>query len=112
MLQAKSYKVSRDSKANIVDTIALGMAGVSRGSPMVSIDVTSAVPAAGFEFDAGIFVQNLVPANVYVQGPGGTTLQGVVFITKDDLSQSVNAEAAYSFSCVGPLQQWISANGA
>lgn len=111
MLQAESYKVSRDSMAIRVDTLALGLAGMSFGSPFVAIEIMAAVPAAGFEYDAGLAILTLVPAKVYVQGPGGNTLKGQVFITKDDLSQSVNSKAAYSFSCIGPMQQWSAASG-
>lgn len=112
MLQAESYQVGRRSGAIRVDTLALGMAGMSRGSPAVTIKIKAAVPAAGFEYDAGAAIEGLIPANVYVQGPGGSTLKGQVFITDDDLEQTVNSKASYSFDCIGPMKQWVAASGA
>ena len=112
LLQAEKYHVGRDMKNILVETIALGVCGVSRGSAMIAIDVTEAVPAAGFDFDPGLFMDALIPVTACVQGPGGQTLMCPAYVMKDDLEQSANAKASHSFQMVGPMQQWQRAPGA
>jgi hypothetical protein len=106
ILQANKVSVKRDTKAIPVDTLALGLAGMSPGSPQVMYEVSNAVPAGGFEFNAGVNMLGLVPAKIFIQGPGGQTLKTTCVILSDSLTQSVNAAAEYSFSALGPMVDW------
>jgi hypothetical protein len=82
------------------------MSGVSPGAPMIEWDVKSAVPAAGFEFDAGKKMLGLIPTQLFTLGPGGFTLRGFAFIISDSITHAVNAETAYTFKAVGPMTLW------
>lgn len=70
---------------------------------MCEFSVDSAIPAGGFEFDAGQKLAGLIPADLYVQGPGGNTLKGKCFIISDSIRHGVNQPASYSFKARGPL---------
>lgn len=59
LLQAMKIDVKFDSGNKDVDTLLLGRAGHSAGPQKVSVDVSSAVPAAGIEGD---IIQRLVQA--------------------------------------------------
>jgi hypothetical protein len=99
-----SVTISRDSKAQEVDTMAKGFAGVSQGASMVSIDVTNAVPAADFEFDAGRNISSLdvVEIGALVAGKQGIS-KG--FIVSDSIKSSVNSPTSYDFKFIGqPFQ--------
>jgi hypothetical protein len=112
MLQAEKYAIARDGKGIPVETLALGFAGLSKGSSVVTINVMGAVPAPGFEFDAGSYIQLNIPVTAVVQGPGGQSLKCPAYILKDSLEQTVNSKAGYSFDMIGPMQQWAAASGA
>ena len=110
-LQAHKHNVKRSTGSTAVKTLALGYAGESPGAGMIDLEVTSAVPAGGFEFQAGVKMLGLIATKVYVQGPGGQTLQCQGQIIADTLSQSVDAAAEYSFTMRAPLVDWQNALG-
>ncbi len=98
--------VSRNSHAQQVSTVAKGFAGMSPGAPMVEIDVTSAVPAADFEFDPGKFMQTLKVVEMGIVGPGGKVLQAKGFIISDSIKHAVNSESTLDFKWVGQFANW------
>jgi hypothetical protein len=76
---------------------------MSPGAPVIEIDVTNAIPQAGFEFDMGKKVLGLIPVTFQVLGPGGTSTRGQGFVYEDTISHGVSKEAEYSFRLVAPL---------
>jgi len=96
--------VARTTNSQPVSTVAKGYAGESPGAPMVEVDVRNAIPAGGFEFDMGKKMMGLIPVDVQVWGPGGTSLKGKMFVISDSVRHGVNQEAAYSFRARGAMQ--------
>lgn len=93
--------VKRSNGAALVKTVAKGLAGISKGAGMVEVSVENAVPAAGFEYDAGDVIEGLVPIEIGVVGPAGKELKFTGYIMEDDLSHAVDSASSYSFSAVG-----------
>ena len=106
LTQEQDVKVDRTTNSQAVSTVALGYAGESPGAPMVEIDVTNAVPAGGFEFQAGVKMTGLISTQVYVLGPGGQTHKSQGQIYADSFSHGVNKAAAYSFRMRAPMVDW------
>jgi hypothetical protein len=94
---------SRTSNSTAVDTVLLGYAGESPGAPMLEVDIHSAMPSAGLEFDAGPYIASLIPVPIQVTGPGGKSMKGDAFIISDNGRHGVNQQARYSFRMRAPL---------
>lgn len=89
--------VDVDSKAQEVNTVAKGFAGLSPGAAKVTIQIDSAIPAAGFELNPGRFVRTLQPGEMTIFGANvQLTVKG--FITKYSVSHSVNNESKLSLT--------------
>jgi hypothetical protein len=107
LVQQQHVSVRRKTNSQDVATVALGYAGESPGAPMVTIDVTNAVPTVGFEFNAGGQMLSLTPGQVYiVLGSGKIQLKTTVQIIEDSFEHGVNKQATYSFSARGAFQDW------
>jgi hypothetical protein len=104
--EEQTVSVARTTNAQLIHTVAKGMSGVSPGSPIVEWDVESAVPAVGFEFDAGKKMIGLIPTQLYMLGPGGFSLKGNCFIISDSLTGAVDSPTKYTFKAVGPMVLW------
>lgn len=104
--QMTSIKIDRETGAQRVATLALGLAGFTPGVAMSSFTVDNAAPAAGLEFDAGKKMVGLVPTKLYTLGPGGKTFKGECVILGDTFSQGVGQSASYSFRGEGPMALW------
>lgn len=105
MMEEASVKITRDTKAQPVNTVARGFAGMSQGSRELQISVESAVPAADFEMNPGQYMGSMTPITLTISAAGHVlTTQG--FITKDDFSHSVNSEAKLSFEFMGEYADW------
>lgn len=89
--------ITRNTQSQAVETVALGYAGESPGAPIMEVDVINAIPAGGFEFDAGASMLGLIPASIQVLGPGGKSAKGKAFIISDTVRHGVNQQARYSF---------------
>jgi hypothetical protein len=105
-LEAQSITVKRMSGASDVDTGAKGFAGQSPGSPKMTITVTSAVPAAGIEFDPGSYIKNLDVADIVVFA-FGKTLASSGFINDDTFAYSVNSEGKLDFEVKCQMAEWV-----
>jgi len=105
LAEEASVKVARDSKAQVVATVARGFAGMSPGAKDISISVENAVPAADFELNPGEYIDGLVAGEITVFA-AGKTLSSKGFIIKDDFSHAVNSEAKLSFDFVGEFADW------
>ena len=110
-LQVSHIQVSRTTASQPGKTLALGYAGESPGAAMCEVKVTALVPAGGFEFQAGAQMAGLIPAKVFVLGPGGQTLKSTGQITGDDYSQAVDALASYTFTMRAPYVDWANSSG-
>lgn len=100
LTEEASADFSRSSNSQAVTTVAKGYAGESPGAPMSEVDVTNAVPAAGFEFDAGDSIEGLIPVEIGILAAGK---QAVIpgFIISDSIKHSVNSESNYNFKLRG-----------
>lgn len=106
LAEQKSGSISRATNSQAVNTVAKGYAGESPGAAMSEFDVENAVPAGGFEFDAGKKMAGLITTHLYEIGPGGMQYRGECFIISDTLRHGVNQEATYSFRARGPMTLW------
>lgn len=111
MLQVTSLEVTRNSGAIDQHTMPLGWAGESPGSPMMNIRADNAVPSAGLEFDAGVYMASLTEVSVTIYLDNQTlTTRGI--INQDTLRKGVDQNASYSFEMKAkftPIQgQWLS----
>lgn len=106
LAQEHSISIDRTTNSQPVSTVPGGYSGESPGAAMTDVTVESAVPAAGFEFDAGRKMVGLLPAKLYTLGPGGKQLKGDCFIISDSLRHGVNQAATYSFKARGPFRLW------
>jgi hypothetical protein len=104
LAQEQHVTVTRSTNSQPVRTVALGYAGESPGAAMLEFDVTSAVPAAGQEFDAGNKMLTLTPTQLFLVGPAGKELKGVVMIYSDVLAHGVDKQVEYSFKARGAFQ--------
>jgi hypothetical protein len=95
--------LTRTTNSQPVNTVAKGYAGESQGAPMQEFDVDSAIPAGGFEFDAGQKMLALATTDLFVIGPGGTVNRGKAFIISDVTKHGVNQEASYTFRARAPM---------
>lgn len=105
LTEEASVQVNRASNSQAVNTTAKGYAGESPGAPTVEIQVTNAVPAAGFEFDAGKYINGLIPAEIGVVA-AGKQMKAVGFIISDSFKHSVNSESQYDFTFRGSFKEW------
>lgn len=101
-----SMTVRRSTNSIAVATVAKGYAGESPGAAMVEIDIENAVPAAGFEYDAGDDMEALNFVELGCIGPGGKQLVARGAITEDSLQGGVNAESKYSLKFRGAFQKY------
>lgn len=95
-----SVTVKRSSGSQPVKTVAKGYAGESPGSPMTEITVSNAVPAIGFEFDPGQFI-NLVEVVEISIVTADSTLTVKGSIIDDNFSHAVDSEAKLEFNFRG-----------
>ena len=105
LAEEASVKLTRDSKAQQVDTVARGFAGLSPGAKMMSITVDNAVPAAAFEVDPSRYIGTLEVVELTLYAAGKTlTTKG--FIISDNFSHAVNSASSLSFDFIGDFANW------
>lgn len=105
LAEEAEVRVARTTNASDVLTVAKGFAGQSPGAAMTTITVTSAVPAADFEFDPGRYMNTLETVEVTIAAAGKTmTLKG--FIPEDGFNHSVNSQSQLEFTIKGNFALW------
>lgn len=106
--QEASVQFSHDPGLQRVDTVALGLAGVSQGSASMGMTVDSKVPQAGFELTT--LTQDALNANIVDLGiihPGsGKQLTAKGFIMSSNGGHAVNSEATISFTFLGKYESF------
>ena len=95
-----SVDVNRTGGMSPVRTVAKGFAGVSPGSPEVSIKVKNAIPNSGFELNAGPRIRAAKVTEIGLMC-AGQLMKAVGFIMTDSFQHSVNTEAMYDFEFIG-----------
>lgn len=104
-LEAQTVKITRDSKAQDIETLSRGWAGMSPGAKMLTIAVENAVPSASIEVDSGPFLSTLKVVELTIFAAGKTlTTKG--FIHSDSFSGAVNAPSGLSFEFKGEYADW------
>lgn len=100
-----SVTISRTTGSSEAKTVAKGYAGETPGAPMIELDVTSMVPAATIEFNAGKYMSTMTPIEMGLLAFGQQlTFKG--FLIGDSLKHSVNGDAGYDFKARGAFQDW------
>jgi hypothetical protein len=100
-----SVSIDRESRAQEVLTVAKGFAGMSPGAAMMMITIDNAVPAAGFELNAGPAMKGLGVKELTL-AMAGQTLTSKGFFVKDATSHAVNSESKLNISFVGEFADW------
>lgn len=100
LLEHASVSISRSSGAQPVTTVGRGFAGMSIGAPSLEIDVTNAVPVAGYEFNAQDEIESLEVVEIGLLA-AGLALTSKGFIISDSFKHAVNSESTYDFKFHG-----------
>ena len=91
-----TVSIDVDSRAQEVNTVAKGFAGLSPGAAKIMVRVDNAIPAAAFEVNPGKYLQSLQVVE-FTFFAAGATLTTKGFITKYSISHGVNSDAKLSF---------------
>lgn len=105
LAEEASVSVKRISGAQVVKTVAKGLAGMSPGSPMMEVSIKSAVPSADFELNPGSFIKSLGIAELTVFA-AGRTLTTKCFITEDTFAHAVDNESTLDMSLICEFADW------
>ena len=100
--------IDRDSRSQEMNTVALDYAGESPGAGIMTIDITSAVPALAFELNWGShFVKLQDQVEIQLEKPGGESLTTTGTIIKDNFRHGVNSPAHVSAHIRARLADWV-----
>lgn len=75
------------------------------GSPGCSINVSCAVPAAGFDFNASQAIQNYETIEVQVF-TGSATFDAILWVTQQTFDRAVDGAASVEFTAEGGPGSW------
>lgn len=104
LAETTNFSVSIDSKAQEINTMQKGFAGMSPGSEMTQIEVTSAIPRAGVEYDALVKLQGLkVVEMVLFAGAKKWSTKGYVTNVQMQFGADRASEVSFTFKG-GPLE--------
>jgi len=104
LVECVSFTVKSDPKLNPINTMQKGFAGVSPGAEQTDIEVTEALPRAGFDYDALAALQgnDVVEFVCYL---GSKKLKCKGFISGLDMATGVDKGAEVKFNFMGsPLE--------
>lgn len=105
LMEEASVTVTRTSGSQAVMTVGRGYAGESLGAPTVEIQVSGAIPVAGFEFNAQDHLESLAVIELGVIC-AGVALVAKGFIVQDSIKHSVNQESTYDFTFRGEFAKF------
>lgn len=105
LAECESIQVSGDSKAQIVETIAQGLSGITQGASQLKFTVKNAVPDADFEMNPNTFIKkgDFKDLSVFA---AGKTITSKVFINNWSFSYQVNGKAELNFDAIGTWSDW------
>lgn len=99
LVECQTITVNHDPKLNVINTMQKGFAGVSPDSEEATIDVASAMPRAGVEYDAIAAMQGIeIVEMVLFAAAKKYKYKG--FITKVGASLGADRSAEFSFSLI------------
>lgn len=114
LVEAASISIERATNSNPVYTLAKQYAGESPGAMSTTLNVSSAVPAQGFEQDTGKFMMALGLSTTGEAAEGVTfkirlhngsyTLVFKGYVISDSFGVETNSQARYSWSARGTFQ--------
>ena len=90
-----TISIDVDSRAQEINTVAKGFAGLSPGAAKLSIRIDNAIPAAGFELNPGQILRSLTVSE-FTFFAAGSTLTTKGFVTKYNVTHGVNSDAKLS----------------
>ena len=105
LTEETSASVSRETNAQIVKTVAKGLAGVSPGAAMITVSVKNAAPSTDFELNPGPFMGGLQVGELTIFA-AGRTLTSKGFILKDNFSHAVDSASELDFDFTGQFADW------
>lgn len=105
LTEETSVKLTVTSKAQVVETVARGFAGLSPGAKMISISIENAAPSATFEYDPSLAVSELRVVELTLFA-AGKTLTSKGFLTDYEFGHSVNSPSSLSMSFTGEYAAW------
>lgn len=106
LLEEQSCDMKRIGGGQIVGTVAKRFAGISPGMSIAQITITSAIPAAGFEYDPGDSIDGYLPIDYAIVGPGGKSAKGTGFIMEDEVKHAMNQESSHTMMITGSFPKW------
>ena len=104
LVECVSFTVKADPKLNPISTMNKGFSGVSPGAEMTEVEITEALPRAGFDYAA---LQRLQSVDVveFVCFLGAQKLKCKGYISGLDLASGVDKGAEVKFNFIGsPLE--------
>jgi hypothetical protein len=103
--EESKVSIKRTTGAQIAKTVAKGLAGVTPGSPMMEISISSAVPSADFELNPGKYMKLLQPTEVTIFAAGRTlTTKG--FVMSDSFTHAVDSASALDMEITAQWTDW------
>lgn len=105
LAECESIQVNGDSKAQVVETIAKGFAGLTQGAAQIRFTVKNAVPDAAFEMNPNAFIKKGEYKEIAVKA-GGKTITSTVMINTWSFSYQINGKAELSFEAIGTWADW------
>jgi hypothetical protein len=98
--QNASVTIEKTGSGQPIHTIGAGFAGVSQGSPVITISLENCVPSKDFEFNPDMFIRSNVIVEVgVVMASRQCVFKG--FITDATYTYSVNDAAKISLKIIG-----------
>lgn len=105
LTEESSVTVQRMSGAQQVKTVAKGFAGPSPGAPMMTIQVSNAVPSADFELNPGQAIKLNTIGEITIFAAGRTlTTKG--YIDGDNFSHAVETASKLDFTVIAQYADW------
>lgn len=104
LVETTNFSVSIDSKAQEINTMQKGFAGMSPGSEMTQVEVTSALPRAGVDYDSLTKLQGLkVVEMVLFAGAKKWSTKGYVTNMQMQFGADRASEVSFTFKG-GPIE--------
>src|SRR5882762_3378831 len=89
LTQEMNLSVDRDTKAQEIETVALGFAGVSPGAMVTRVKIDNAVPSADFELNPGPFMTALQVVEVGILA-ANRQMTCKMFVLSDNFTHATN----------------------
>ncbi len=106
LTQESDVSIQRMSGAQEVNTVHLGFAGMSPGSPKQKVAITNAVPQTDFELDVGTMIRDQTVCEFsFFMASHTMTVKG--FFTDDDATHAVDTASKLKWNAVTEFGVWV-----